>query len=184
MWLRQARSWWIPSSDPDLLWIGEHDGYKSLKPSVRHRRSVRLDPGASVIEITDAIIGSGHDVRLAFHLGPDVQVELDGASAILRWDSPGPTQARLELPGQLSWTPHRGETSPIMGWYSPALGQRVPAWTLLGSGHLPHGVPLVTKLQFPLSDHSPERLVPDQAVSLGVPGKALNNALSSQAEAG
>jgi hypothetical protein len=183
MWLRQARSWWIPSSDPDQHWIGEHDGYKALKPSVRHRRSVRLDPAASAIEITDVITGGGHDVRLAFHLGPDVQVELDGASAVLRWDWPRPAEARLELPGKLRWSSHCGETAPIRGWYSPALGQRVPAWTLLGSGHLPHGTPLITKLQFTPSDHSAERFVPDQAVSLGVPNSAQNNALGSQAEA-
>ena len=183
MWLRQARSWSIPSPDPDLHWTGEHDGYKALKPGIRHRRSVRLDPAAGAIEIIDVITGGGHDVRLAFHLGPDVQVELDGGSAVLRWNEPRPAEARLELPGKLRWRAHRGETAPIRGWYSPALGLRVPAWTLLGSGHLPYGAPLITKLQFNPSDHLPERFAADQAVSLGVPNSAQNNALSSQAEA-
>ena len=42
------------------------------QPGCRHRRSVRLDREARAIEITDEIDGGGHDVRIAFHLGPEV----------------------------------------------------------------------------------------------------------------
>jgi hypothetical protein len=52
------------------------------------------------------------------------------------------------LPGELRWALHRGETDPIMGWYSAGLGERVPAFTLLGQGHCVPGVPLVTRLEF------------------------------------
>ena len=66
-------------------WTAEHDGYLALDPPARHRRRVRLDRAARTLDITDEIDGGGHEVRLAFHLGPDVQAELDGTSAVLRW---------------------------------------------------------------------------------------------------
>ena len=59
--------------DTVVNWSAEHDGYARLRPSARHRRSVRLDRRGRSIEIIDEINGGSHDVRLAFHLGPDVQ---------------------------------------------------------------------------------------------------------------
>ena len=117
-------------------------------PPARHRRMVRLDRAARTLEIIDEI-DAEHDIRLAFHLGPDVLAELDGADAVLRWpDARTPGTARLHLPGQLRWSLHRGETDPILGWYSSGLGRRVPAVTLLGQGRTAAGEPLVTRLQF------------------------------------
>ncbi len=92
---------------------------------------------------------SGHDVRLAFHLGPQVEVELVDSCALLSWPGTAvPGAARLELPGALRWSLHRGEDSPILGWYSPGLGRRVPAFTLLGCGRCVPGAPLATRLEF------------------------------------
>ena len=97
----------------------------------------------------DEIEGGGHDVRLAFHLGPDVVAELDGTSAILSWPGAAvPGAARLELPDGLQWSLHRGETEPILGWYSRGLGRRVPACTLLGDGHSALDTLLTTRLEF------------------------------------
>ena len=57
---------------------------------------MRLDPAARAIEIIDVVNGGGHDVRLAFHLGPDVQMELDDGCALLAWPAIGaPSRARL-----------------------------------------------------------------------------------------
>ena len=57
------------------------DGYASLDPPALHRRSVLLDRASRSIDIIDEIDGGSHDVRLAFHFGPEVQVELDGSCA-------------------------------------------------------------------------------------------------------
>ena len=66
---------------------------------------------------------------------PKCDAELDGTSAILQLARRGHAgAARLELPAELRWSLHRGETDPILGWYSGGLGQRVPAFTLLGCG--------------------------------------------------
>jgi hypothetical protein len=132
-----------------------------------HRRSVLLDRASRCIDIVDEIEGGQHDLRLAFHLGPEVEVELTGSYAALGWPAActhgarlagcthgarpaGCTHgaARLELPAGLEWTLHRGGTDPILGWYSGGLGQRVPAFALIGCGRSVPGVPLITRLEF------------------------------------
>ena len=147
LWLRHANARELRVQDigDAVEWAAEHDGY----PSALHRRSVLLDRASRTLDIVDEIDGGSHDVRLAFHLGPDVQAELDGSCAILRWPTASaPAEARLELPCQLQWSLHRGETDPILGWYSRGLGRRVPACALLGCGRSAPDAPLVTRLEF------------------------------------
>ncbi len=151
LWLRHANARQIDVRDAGEVarWTAEHDGYLSLDPPARHRRSVRLDRTTRSVDIVDEIDGGHHDVRLAFHLGPDVQVELDGSCAVLRWPSAStPGAARLELPHHLRWSLHRGETDPILGWYSRGLGRRVPTFTLVGRGRSAPHAPLTTRLEF------------------------------------
>ena len=151
LWVRHARAREIEVlDDGDIArWTAEHDGYASFDPPAVHRRSVLLDRASRSIDIIDEIDGGSHDVRLAFHLGPEVEAELDGSDAVLRW--PGgsePGSARLELPSRLRWSLHRGEPDPPLGWYSPGLGQRLPAVTLLGCGRSEPGAPLASRLEF------------------------------------
>jgi hypothetical protein len=151
LWLRHANAREIEVRDTGEAagWAAEHDGYASLRPPARHRRTVRLDRASRCIDITDEIEGGPHDVRLAFHLGPDVRAELDGNRALLCWPgAAGPEAARLDLPDGLAWSLHRGESNPILGWYSGGLGRRVPAVTLLGRGNLPPTRAYRTKLEF------------------------------------
>lgn len=149
LWVRHARAHEMEVPEPGLNWTAEHDGYTSLNPKAWHRRSVRLDPASRVLDITDLIDGGGHEVRLAFHFGPLVQVCLDGSRALLTWnDSPVPGTARIELPEGLSWRLHRGEIDPILGWYSAGLGRREPATTLVGTGNCSRDKPLITRLEF------------------------------------
>ena len=154
MWARQARTREIAVSDPELAWTAEHYGYAVLSPATVHRRCVRLDRAARAIEITDVMDGGRHDVRMAFHLGPNVAAELVADGAMLSWEGPtAPGAARLELPGELEWQSHRGESHPILGWYSAGLGERVPALTLLGQGRCAPGIPLITRLSFTSSEN-------------------------------
>ena len=180
MWARHAQAREVEViDDGDIArWTAEHDGYGSLDPPSVHRRSVLLDRASRSIDIIDEIEGS-HQVRLAFHFGPEVQVELDGASAVLGWPQAGaPGAARLELPGLLRWSLHRGETDPILGWYSPGLGRRVPAFTLLGRGSCVLGAPLATRLEF-LQIGSSSR----PALSWGVSDARVREAPEIRAEA-
>ena len=75
MWARHARAREIEViDDGDIArWTAEHDGYASLDPPILHRRSVLLDRASRSIDIIDEMEGGSHDIRLAFHLGPEVQ---------------------------------------------------------------------------------------------------------------
>jgi Heparinase II/III-like protein/Heparinase II/III N-terminus len=183
LWLRQAQAREIDVTDDGTVagWVAEHDGYSSLDPPARHRRSVRLDRLARTLEIVDEIDGGSYDIRLAFHLGPDVEADLDGSCALLRWPSAigaapagagpagaGPAgAARLELPSQVDWSLVRGETDPIMGWYSPGLGHRVPAFTLVGAGRSAPRTPLRTRMVFNEEGQASTLAVTKSAVSSG-----------------
>jgi hypothetical protein len=88
-------------------------------------------------------------VRLALHLGPAVSAELRGTTALLAWEGQdGPVTATLDLPAALRWSAHRGEAAPVLGWYSPRFGERVPTTTLLGNGSLEERLDLRTSLHF------------------------------------
>ncbi len=163
----QAREVEVVDDGDVASWIAEHDGYAALDPPAWHRRSVLLDRASRSVDIIDVIEGGSHDVRLVFHLGPEVQALLDGSDVILRWPAtPAPGVARLELPSALCWSLHRGETDPILGWYSPGLGRRIPALTLLGTGRCVPGTPLATRLEFVEAASSRKAAVFRQAVSL------------------
>jgi hypothetical protein len=89
--------------------------------------------------------------RMALHLGPAVEVELHPDQALLRWAGRGGAarEGVLDLPQDLAWSVHKGETDPPLGWYSSGFGRRVPSSTLLGSGSLvPGTTALRTLLRF------------------------------------
>jgi hypothetical protein len=151
LWLTQAHGREISVVDEGgvTTWTGEHDGYRALKAPATHQRSVRLDRGTRSLLITDVIDAAEHEIRFAWHLGPDVQLELTGTVAELSWANPrAPGSAQLELPGELEWSAHRGETDPVLGWYSTGLGHRVPTWMLLGRGRSAPDARLTTCLRF------------------------------------
>ncbi|MFI9362758.1 alginate lyase family protein [Kitasatospora sp. NPDC053057] len=134
LWTRHARTRVLvaDTSDPGLArWCAEHDGYQQ---SV-HRRRVELTAASRELRVVDELRGPRRAVRLAFHLGPAITADLTGNRAVLTWTRDGEDRsAVLDLPGQLSWQAHRGETDPPLGWYSAGFGRREPATTLVGTG--------------------------------------------------
>ena len=186
MWVRHADAREVEViDDGDIArWIAEHDGYASLDPPALHRRSVLLDRASRSIDIIDEIESGDHDLRLAFHFGPEVQVELDEFCAILNWPAASvPGAARMELATGFRWSLHRGETNPILGWYSPGLGRRVPAFSLLGCGRSSPGAPLATRLEFLEAGGSPKAAVSSQALSWGASATRLIEGPEIRAEA-
>jgi hypothetical protein len=133
---------------PVQTWAGHHTGYVRLDAALRHDRQVVLDTTERALTVVDTVTSSAaHTLRLAWHLGPAVEVSLRGDEAELVWGA-GPTErrARLRLPEQLSWSAHRGETDPVLGWYSPRFGVRLPSTTLVGSGSWAGALTLRTAL--------------------------------------
>jgi Heparinase II/III-like protein/Heparinase II/III N-terminus len=155
MWTRHAKSRLAdleasPDGD-DGRWAAEHYGYRTLHPPVTHRRTVEFRGGQRLIEVADEIDATGSlPVRLAFHLGPAVEADLDGCRLDLQWHQRdgGQTTATMVLPPSLRWSLVRGIEDPVLGWYSPAFGQRVPATDVIGEGIATAGSPLLTQLVF------------------------------------
>jgi hypothetical protein len=142
LWLRHASSELIAfeadSAKEPRMWSALHTGYRGLSPAAVHRRTVRLYEEWRVLRIVDVIETSGsHALALRFHLGPAVDADLDGATARLHWIAPATGIAHhavLALPHELQWRAHRGETDPLLGWYSSAFGAKEPTTTLVGTG--------------------------------------------------
>jgi Heparinase II/III-like protein/Heparinase II/III N-terminus len=151
LWTRHAHSRVLLTHTPEsglARWYAEHDGYSQRRDPALHRRSVELS-GFELRVFDEVLSPAEHPCRLAFHLGPEITAELEGHRAQLRWTHAGREHtAELELPLELSWTAHRGETNPPLGWYSPGFGRLVPAPTLLGTGVATGDGTLTTILRF------------------------------------
>jgi hypothetical protein len=83
-------------------------------------------------------------------VGPTVEASLDGCILTLRWQDRvgGEATATMTLPSSLGWSLMRGARDPVLGWYSPAFGQKVPATDVIGVGSVTTGSPLRTHLAF------------------------------------
>ncbi|MEU9670284.1 alginate lyase family protein [Streptomyces bobili] len=140
LWTRHAHSRVLAadtsgtSDGGTARWCAEHEGYQHAV----HRRRVELTAVSRELRVIDEVRGphgSRLAVRLAFHLGPAIAADLVGNRAVLTWTRDGEDRsAALDLPGELSWRAHRGETDPPLGWYSPGFGRKEPATTLVGTG--------------------------------------------------
>ncbi|WP_416978395.1 alginate lyase family protein [Streptomyces sp. T028] len=134
LWTRHARSRVLVADTADegvARWCAEHDGYE---PSV-HRRQVELTAASRQLRIVDEVRGPRRAVRLVFHLGPAVTADLVGNRARLTWTRDGEDRsAALDLPEELSWRAHRGESDPPLGWYSAGFGRKEPTTVLIGTG--------------------------------------------------
>lgn len=151
LWTRHARSRVLvadtagTSDGGTARWCAEHDGYQR---SV-HRRRVELTAASQELTVVDEVRGPHRAVQLAFHLGPAIAADLVGNRAQLTWTRDGEDRsAALDLPGQLSWRAHRGESDPPLGWYSPGFGRKEPTTTLVGSGFADGAEEFTTVLRF------------------------------------
>jgi len=132
-------------------WTAEHDGYLRLATPTKHRRSTTLDSAARRLTVVDTFETSDVvPMRLSWHLGPEVTVDLDGARAVLSWQvGTDRRQGTMRLPDELTWSTHKADAAPIEGWYAPRFGVRVPATSLVGRGNAASWTRLVTELELP-----------------------------------
>ena len=151
LWTHHAQSRLIAvegldENEPQAMWRAEHSGYAERGGPI-HQRTVILERAERVITICDETHGCRDGfapARLAFHFGPNVECCLESGCAKLSW--PG-GHAELELPQVLSWTLHRGQTNPPLGWYSPSFDVKIPSFTLLGAGNARDGLPIISRLR-------------------------------------
>jgi Heparinase II/III-like protein/Heparinase II/III N-terminus len=136
---------------PLQTWCAKQDGYMRLRTPAVHRRSVTLNsPGRRLIVVDTVEAATAVPLRLSWHLGPDIVVDLDGPQATLFWQvGPEERQGKLMLDHRLTWTVYHAEVEPIAGWYSPRFGSRVPATSLVGRGTVSPWLGLTTDLELP-----------------------------------
>jgi hypothetical protein len=148
LWTRHARTRVLAADTAGegvARWCAEHDGYQG---SV-HRRRVELTAASQELRVVDEVRGPRRTVQLAFHLGPAIAANLAGNRAVLTWTRDGEDRsAVLDLPGQLSWRAHRGESDPPLGWYSAGFGRKEPTTTLVGTGFADGAEGFTTVLRF------------------------------------
>jgi hypothetical protein len=155
LWARHARSRVVELVLDDdgeaVLWTAEHAGYQTLRSPATHRRTVHLERHKRLIEIKDIISSAGdHPYRLPFHLGPDVDATISGPLVELQWRAEDGRRegATLRLPAGATCRLARGDTDPVLGWYSPRFGEKVPATTVLCEGISYGHTELVSILDF------------------------------------
>ena len=135
LWIRHAQACLESAEtaqDGTLITSGYHDGYRGL--GVRHRRRIEVVPGTSSVSVVDVFETATEESRnfaLNFHFAPEIALVLNGSVC---YATQLGTSERLELrlDTRLDWSIHRASTSPLLGWHSPGLGRKVPAWTLRG----------------------------------------------------
>jgi hypothetical protein len=166
LWLSAPKSTLVAASGLDggriARWTARHHGYAKQLGQAIHQRSVVLDREDRWVLMEDRVQCEERlPVRLAFHLGPAIGASLRDDGADLAWlgDS-GPRVARLSLPPQLTWRAWRGSLDPMLGWYAPSFGQRVPATSRCGgriSHHADHRGRLTWPFGQPTSRHHRNR---------------------------
>jgi hypothetical protein len=126
--------------------VGEHDGYKKLGGI--HSRRVELDDLGGEVTISDEVQGDGeHELTIHFHFAPDIDLVPGVQNRTWQATKSGTERRMLVVVDDAwRWEVLRGSESPKLGWFSPALGMKVPACTLRGvwRGRLPARV--VTKM--------------------------------------
>ena len=152
LWLRHASATGDRGPDDGEVasWTAEHDGYAVARPAGAGTaaRSGWTGPRAASTSSTRSRRRSRRPRWPSTSAPRSRPNSTRPARSCAGPAQPVPGAARLELPPRLRWSLHRGETDPILGWYSPGLGRRVPAFTLLGRGRSGPGEPLRTRLTF------------------------------------
>lgn len=139
LWGRRAEarclSWAADGSGAEVL--GEHDGYRRLPDPVAHRRGLRLDYAARILEIRDEVQAQGsHQVVLRFHLSEACEASLGDGGWRIAWPGGG---AWLELDPALDVEVLRASESPPGGWVSRGYHRRTASTTLQARAAVPGG---------------------------------------------
>ena len=154
LWTTQVRTTTLTSDVGEQqvqTWCAEHDGYLRLDTPTMHRRSATLNSPERRLTFIDTFDATEViPVRLSWHLGPGISVDMDGVHATLFWGAgPERKQGKLVLDPRLDWTLQQAEVEPIAGWYSPRFGTRVEATCLVGLGMVAPSTSLTSELELP-----------------------------------
>jgi hypothetical protein len=122
---------------PRLDWAeASHDGYAPL----RHRRSVLRTTNSGWL-IVDEVLGSdAHAAAAHWHVDPQWTLRAEGAGRVRATHADGSSAWIVCDADDLSLA--YGDETTGLGWFAPAYGAVVPAWTarMTRAGHAPFGM--------------------------------------------
>jgi len=139
---------WQPGENGGGQVSGEHDGYSRLSDPATHRRTLQLDPGGNLLDITDDIRArERHDVALWFHLSPECVAKLCDDNQILITTANG-GRLIVEYPAGLTAELLSGSESPqIAGWFSRGYHQKQVSTSIALKGSLAAATTLLTRIR-------------------------------------
>ena len=134
MWSRHAAAELLVAraeEDGTQVVIGKHDGYQDI--GVGHTRKLSLSLEHHMLDVEDCIEGEGrHLLEIYFHFHPDIKLEQIANDEWLASCKSTARQLKMKVDPALEWEAVCGSESPVLGWYSSALGHKIPAVTLRG----------------------------------------------------
>jgi len=136
---------WTQKASAKLLYVkeeqglqsaaGEHDGYRRL--GVHHRRTVSFNSQEREIKLIDVLTG-GENTKVAiyFHFAPDIQLTCEENTG--NWIASRENSSRrlvFILDNVWEVEVFMGSENPILGWYSPALEEKIASFSLCGKAN-------------------------------------------------
>jgi hypothetical protein len=117
------------SDDTDYV-QSTHDGYKSI--GVEHIREIFFMKKENRFIITDQLIiknDKEHSFEIPFHIHPDIKVDQIEGNAYNLFNT---SKRKMVIKFDKTLNPIlvKGETKPIMGWYSSSFYQKEPTYTI------------------------------------------------------
>lgn len=147
MWSRQAHAQidGIERQTSQQVVRGKHDGYKSL--GWNHSRELRFSAETDYLEVSDTLEGRGDtDLQLMLHFTPDIELKFEHEHSVVVTKENSAKKLKIVFDPRLQISIHRGQTEPILGWYSSKLDEKEPTSTLLASMALSGTVKILTSI--------------------------------------
>ncbi len=144
LWLKHYRCRLLKSSlSPEKI-VASHDGY--LKFGITHIREIEFNRSKNEFVITDTLNGNGSYIaEIPFHIHPKITVTSYESGFML--SAPQMRNIILTPDAKLSYQIIRGQTSPLLGWYSEHFGEKEPASTLYATQEFCDSTVFISKIQ-------------------------------------
>ena len=123
--------------------VAKHTGYN--KSGCSHQRTVNFNRSKEVFVIVDEVEVNNkpHAIFQPWHLHPEVEIEKMDAQIFSLKHKQGNRKIKITCDVSLDVQIKRGETDPILGWYSKSFLQKEPSWVIFGN----HSTKKAQKLQ-------------------------------------
>lgn len=103
------------------------EGFEGVEGQAVHRRAMAYIKGLGWIVADDIETDRPRALTPLWHFHPDLAVDRDGASVVGAGDAGAGVRVTPVGPADMSVRIARGETDPVLGWYSPVYNVRYPA---------------------------------------------------------